>query len=93
MAPQDRNYPRGVATSGPTNLPRTGQDLAGPPKSRAGTRTVGIPAAITPELCGHLAAPTSARIQTCGLRSRIKRDEDQPDDDDDGFGGVLVPAG
>ena len=34
----------------------TGEVIIGPPKSRAGTRTVGIPAAIIPELRDHLAA-------------------------------------
>jgi integrase len=34
----------------------TGEILLGPPKSRAGRRVVGIPAAIIPELRDHLAA-------------------------------------
>jgi integrase len=33
----------------------TGELLLGPPKSRAGRRVVGIPAAIIPDLCDHLA--------------------------------------
>lgn len=36
----------------------TGQMILGPPKSRAGLRTVGIPAAILPDLASHLTEHT-----------------------------------